>query len=460
LFNYCHTQIKEIAMLTIKAEIKKDGLRKDKTYNVKIRFTLHRQTRRLSTNLFARPSDLNRKKEIKQETPLYKDVCKLLFHYEDKCKEMEIEKNHYSVREIVDRLKNKDKGTHIDFIKFSREWIANATIKGAANYAIAVNSFVRFLGKDSLDIREITVKLLRKYIEHLNKRKQAKDERLRAEGKRVPSNRVVSLYVGSLRHLFKEAQLEYNDYDEGHMPIPYSPFDRITIPRQGLTRKRALTVEQIKAIYTSPYKNEEKGPKKTCRHDLAKDCFILSFCLMGMNSVDLYDITELRGDTLIYNRAKTKDRRLDHARMEVRIPSFLSSLVFKYKDLTGKRVFNFHETYADRAAFNKAINSGLKEIGEELGIDDLQFYAARHSWATIAVNKVGIDKYTVHSSLNHVDESMRVTDIYIERDFVLENKANERVMSHVFGDVLCPSLDFLTDNVSRSFIAYGGVKFA
>lgn len=61
------------------------------------------------------------------------------------------------------------------------------------------------------------------------------------------------------------------------------------------------------------------------------------------------------------------------------------------------------------------------------------FYISRHSWATIALNKVGIDKYTVHAALNHVDESMKVTDIYIERDFVNENKANAKVVRYVFG---------------------------
>lgn len=61
------------------------------------------------------------------------------------------------------------------------------------------------------------------------------------------------------------------------------------------------------------------------------------------------------------------------------------------------------------------------------------FYISRHSWATIALNKVGIDKYTVHAALNHVDETMRVTDIYIERDFVNENKANAKVVKYVFG---------------------------
>lgn len=51
----------------------------------------------------------------------------------------------------------------------------------------------------------------------------------------------------------------------------------------------------------------------------------------------------------------------------------------------------------------------------------------------MSLNRVGIDKYTVHAALNHIDESMRVTDIYIERDFINENKANSRVMEYVFG---------------------------
>ena len=45
-------------MLTIKAEIKKSELKVDGTYNVKIRFTLDRKVKRLSTNLFITSKDL------------------------------------------------------------------------------------------------------------------------------------------------------------------------------------------------------------------------------------------------------------------------------------------------------------------------------------------------------------------------------------------------------------------
>ena len=93
----------------------------------------------------------------------------------------------------------------------------------------------------------------------------------------------------------------------------------------------------------------------------------------------------------------------------------------------------YHVVFAPKYRRRVIYGKLKKEIGSILGVDDLEYYAARHSWATIAVNKVGIDKYTVHAALNHIDEAMKVTDIYIERDFVNENKANAKVVKYVFG---------------------------
>lgn len=62
------------------------------------------------------------------------------------------------------------------------------------------------------------------------------------------------------------------------------------------------------------------------------------------------------------------------------------------------------------------------------------FYISRHSWATIAANDLKIDKYVVHSALNHVDESMRVTEIYIKKDFSAINEANSKVIDYVFNN--------------------------
>ena len=421
-------------MLTIKAEIKKSELKVDGTYNVKIRFTLDRKVKRLSTNLFITSKDLTKSLKFKEDTSIKRAIDRLVLYYREQCFKLQLDQNHYSLDEIIEFLNGEqEKQQTIDFIKFSREWIASTTIKGAPNYTTAINALVRFIGKEELDINLITLDFLESFKAFLNKEREIRTKRLMQQGKRVPSNRSLSLYLISIKKLFNEAKKKYNKKEKNLILIPNSPFMELEIPKQEATRKRAISADIIKKLWKLPYKDMKKGYKSTCHYNLAKDCFILSFCLMGINSADLYNATEMEGYTIVYNRTKTKDRRLDKAQMKVDIPRLILPLVEKYKDKTGKRLFNFYQYYADEKDFNKAINYGLKEICTILEIDDLEYYAAGHSWATIALNKAGIDKYIVHAALNHIDDAMKVTDIYIERDFVNENKANTKVAKYVFG---------------------------
>lgn len=421
-------------MLTIKAEIKRSELKVDGTYNVKIRFTLDRKVKRLSTNLFVTQQDLTKSLKFKEDTSIKREIDRLVLYYREQCLKLQLDQNHYSLDEIIEFLNGEqEKQQTIDFIKFSRESILSTTIKGAPNYTTAINALVRFVGKEELDINLITLDFLEQFKAFLIGERDARTKKLMQQGKRVTSNRTLSLYLVSIKKLFNEAKRKFNKKDKNLILIPNSPFEDFKIPKQEATRKRAIPADIIKKVWKLPYKDMKKGYKSTCRYNLAKDCFILSFCLIGINSADLYNATKMRGNTIIYNRTKTKARRLDGAKMMVDIPKIVQPLIDKYKDSTGKRLFNFYQYYGDEKTFNKAINSGLKEIGSILEVDDLEYYAARHSWATIALNKVGIDKYIVHAALNHIDDSMKVTDIYIERDFVNENKANAKVVKYVFG---------------------------
>lgn len=420
-------------MLTIREEIKKGEVKSDGTYNVKLRFTLDRKFKRLSTSLFATSKDLTKSLKLKEGTPIKREVDNLVRTYQGICAKLQLEVNACTLDDVFDYLKSERERTRsIDFIQFCKEWLETTSIKGRKNYQSALNSFMNYLGKEHLKTDEVTSQLLNGFKAYLNLKREELVIQLQKQGKRIPSNRTVSLYLGSIRHLFNEAKKKYNDYDKNIILIPNSPFEHVEVPKQEATRKRAIPVDIIKKVWNLPYKDMKKGYKATCRYNLAKDCFILSFCLMGMNSADLYNATEMEGNTIIYNRTKTKDRRLDKAQMKVDIPKLILPLIEGYKDMTGKRLFNFYQYYVDEKEFNKAINYGLKEIGALLEVDDLEYYAARHSWATIVLYKVGIDKYTVHAALNHVDDAMKVTDIYIERDFVIENKANAKVMKCVF----------------------------
>jgi hypothetical protein len=66
-----------------------------------------------------------------------------------------------------------------------------------------------------------------------------------------------------------------------------------------------------------------------------------------------------------------------------------------------------------------------------VGVPDLIFYAARHSWATIARNKCGVSKDDVALALNHVDSRLAITDTYLEKDWSLIDVANRKVIDYV-----------------------------
>ena len=404
-------------MLTFKAEVLKSKKRSDGTYNVKIRMTYNREVKRLSTNIFVRQEDLT--KSFKLKNPKFiKEADTIVRYYQEVCARLQLDINHYTLDDIIAHLKGEQiKSQEIDFIQFSREWITHATIKGAENYTTAINALVAFLGQEELKISQLTKGLLERFASYINARREVKVKELIRQGKRVPSNRALSLYLGSIRHLFNEAKKHYNDYDRNIILIGSSPFENFKIPKQEATRKRAISADLIRQIYKLPYLYNSRGKETQGRYNLAKDCFILSFCLIGINSADLYNCSELDSNVITYYRTKTTSRRVDKAKMQVKVPALIMPLLKKYRDIKGQRIFNFYHHYSTADSFNKAINYGLKEIGKLIGVDDLEYYAARHSWATLAVNKVGIDKYTVHSALNHIDEAMKVTDIYIERDF-------------------------------------------
>lgn len=221
-----------------------------------------------------------------------------------------------------------------------------------------------------------------------------------------------------MRHIFNEAIKEYNT--NGNDIIQSNPFDKFSVPRDiPQTKDRVISEENLVRVFNF---------KGTRRVGMARDCYVLSFFLMGMNSVDIYECVSYNKGVLAYDRAKTRDRRNDNAHIEIVVPDIIKPLFRKYKGTT--RVFDFYQKYSNAANFNKHINNGLHFIADELGIPRFDFYSARHTWASIARNKLGIDKYTIHEALNHVSQ-LDVTDIYIQKDFTNINKANEKVVEYV-----------------------------
>ena len=79
-------------MLTIRAEIKKREKRSDRTYNVKITFTLNRKVKRLATDLYVTTNDLTKSLDFKENTSIKRDIDNLVFYYQKLCSRFPIRK--------------------------------------------------------------------------------------------------------------------------------------------------------------------------------------------------------------------------------------------------------------------------------------------------------------------------------------------------------------------------------
>ena len=292
----------------------------------------------------------------------------------------------------------------MNFFDYADKWLAHSDIKGKKNYVCMLNDLARYNnGSRTLPFAYIDFSFLSGYSMSLKDRPRAQ-----------------SLYLGELRHIYKQACLEYNTETE----IVLSPmlFDRFKVPKQRMAGQRALDVDTIRKFFAYV--------PKTARQTLAQDACMLSVCLMGTNSVDLYNATYYKDGIFAYERTKTKDRRNDRAYIEIAVHERIKTLFVKYKG-KGKHVFDFSKRYGKHEDFNRAINIGLKEIASELGIDKLQFYQFRHSVATIARNDLHYAKSDIDEMLNHVGDN-RIADIYIKKDFSVINEINRKVINYIF----------------------------
>ena len=198
-----------------------------------------------------------------------------------------------------------------------------------------------------LDISEINTAFLKNFVNYIEAEPSQRGDNRKGKQTEITDKggRAVSLYLSCIRAAHNKAKAEYNDEDRGLIRIPFSPFKNFKIKAAPKTKKRALPVEVIQAIIDIPYKEEKVGGKWS-RFNLAKDCFIISFVLVGINSVDMYYADITKDDVLGYNRKKIESRREDGAEMRVRLEGAIDVLLEKYKD--NKRLFSFYRHYVTR----------------------------------------------------------------------------------------------------------------
>ncbi len=216
----------------------------------------------------------------------------------------------------------------------------------------------------------------------------------------------------------------FNNAIDNEITTAY-PFRRFKI-RPEETRKRSLTVEDLRRLFSYPVEPYAQ---------IYLDLFKLIFMLIGINSVDLFRLKKITRDGRIhYDRAKTGKP------YSIKVEPEAMEIIEKYKGVKG--LLCIADRWSDHRNFLHQCNNALQKIGTlrragrggkkiiEPEWPGLTTYWARHSWATIAY-ELGISKDIIAQALGHSDDAHSTTNIYIREDNRFVDEANRRVLDWV-----------------------------
>lgn len=223
------------------------------------------------------------------------------------------------------------------------------------------------------------------------------------------------IHFGNIRTAMREAyKRELTEAD---------PFRRFSF-RPAKTRKRSLTVGKLRELFICPV-----APHTVFYRDMMK----LSFMLLGINTVDLYNLKEIRDGRIEYDRSKTGGL------FSIRVEPEAMALIDKYRGENG--LLCIADRWSDHRNFRHQLNAAIKRIGKAQGkgvkdkegegpFAEVTSYWMRHTWSTIAAD-LDIPDATISLALGHEGGENRTTNIYIQRNQKKVDEANRRVLDWV-----------------------------
>lgn len=381
--------------------------RRDGSYAVRIRVTFSRQSRYITTTLTAYPEQLTRSGKIR-DGALLASCDALIRQMRDAVADLNpFALEGRDVDWVVDYIRQKMAGTsfHLDFFQWADSWLEGKSARTAGVYRTAVNSFARYLGKRAIDINDITRPMMQDFI-----RDAEGDGSRRRRG--AGANARQAILLGAI---FRAARNTYNDGDA--VNIPRAPFEGLELRLPPSNGQKALDIQTMQRIISA----RSDDPRVA----VALAAFVVSFGTMGANFEDLRQAVKFKGTVWVYERAKTRTRRADRARMQVEIDARLAPVLAVLEGAGHWWLPALHR-FSDSRQMQRAVNVALKEWAVSEGLPPFTFYAARHSWATIG-RSIGVEKATVDEGLAHIGD-FKVADIYAERNWERINSANRRVL--------------------------------
>ena len=391
-------------MITIKPCIYRHQRRADGTYPVKLRVTLGRISRTIPTTITATADQLTR--SLKPKDPALaasmEELAASVRRSIAKLSPFAVEA--MTVDDAVAFIKaDQQAAAGIDFFAFAETWIVGKKEGTRNNYMSAIRSLRRFAGPGPLDCRRITRRFVQEWVDSIA----------------APSQRWK--HPKCIATIFKAARLRYNDETAGVWAIPQEPFTGIQSPKYMPQGQEPLDVEVVQAII------DDLDCKP--RERRALDIFLLSLCTQGANLVDLYHMKPPVDGYITYYRQKVADRRQDRGKMILRVEPCTAALAARHRAWKGDRWLELADLWCRPVNATFAVDKYLARWAARHGLPHFTYYAARHTWATLARSaRIGAEKATVDEALVHRGD-FPLADIYARRDYSRYWEINAKVLA-------------------------------
>lgn len=331
-----------------------------------------------------------------------------------------VDTTNWSVKDVVQYL---EQGTaDVCFSDYARQYhdemYRNGQRRNARNYELAYQHLERYAGTTKVMFSHLTSMFINGWIKSMSSTARAKE-----------------MYPVCVRQIFKQALIDYNDYDTGILRITTNPWPKVKIPKADTPEKKAISMEDCRTFFAAPLPESDR---KYPLSELGRDVAMMILCLAGINTIDIFYLRkqDYKHGIISYERRKTRKARADNAYIEMRVPDILKPTMEKYLDKTDSEyLLNFHQRMTTSDSFNANVNIGIRQICEKsLGIphdDSYCAYTFRHTWATVAQNNCGASESEAGFAMNHSQH--KTTRGYIRKvDFTPAWKLNEKVVEKIF----------------------------
>lgn len=220
------------------------------------------------------------------------------------------------------------------------------------------------------------------------------------------------IHFRNIRAVFNRA------IDDEICPQELYPFRKFKI-KAAEKEKEFLPVESFRKLLELKFTKNEKTL------EMARDIFLLSFYFCGINPIDLFNLTEIKNNRIIFVRQKTSGKVTTPIKISIQPEAM--ALIEKYKGES--KVFCFDSHYIDYKNFYHTIQLRIRKLGKMIEQPNLSLYWARYSWASYA-DKIGIEEKVISKSLGHADVSIAGKH-YISYDWERTDKANRKVIDYL-----------------------------